>query len=1548
MARAESLAASFIEELRQENETFYGDPRGRGALKDLQQTFPHPWLYVAELIQNAVDEGATRLNLETKGEELVLEHDGRPFEPENVRALCARGVSSKGAGTVGFMGVGFKAVFRSFDTVRISSGEWRFRLSVPVLREEYGNIHREWLGAVLPFWDEHAQAPSEGMNCRFVLSGRVPGLPPVADDVRHVLGDDLALLALLARRGFQWVRCAGQEWGLSEKRTPREDGAGERIEIEAIAKSGGTHRRWILFSTSYIPSADAIARFLEHRDSATPAEREKMYAAARQPRSVEVFCELGPEDIPLVPKHGHLFALLPTGLAIPLGLHVQADWLLAISRRELMQIDGNAWQEEILCCLPRLLRHFLEWLVSKEGPNKEGWNRGYDVLPDVSLADTAAQRWFGRPLAKKRFLAELGELAFLPAVSNDEAVISEFISPTLGRLLPLNQEMEKSVYYPRVLFGGRIVSREMLGLRARTSLKSLGMLTELIPVELQQEWQAGRVGEWLALFPEEARDQRLADLLGSLAEAGGGWKNAPLRCIPTEAGTLISRAEATRLPPDWSFLSGETTIQENLRPYLPAKEATVALQFDNRSRTKHPSASTYLAEITTLKLEELVFRWWESLPVNVTLEQQAGVRAFTCWVRGKQAHRKQLIRKLLAVDSLGRTTLRPIHETLLADPYAAGERRHFFPRVPVVAAIYLEADEGATRADWQSFFESLQPSPRGPFSLEWKGEEMYEQKLRQRIGSIWDPPTQRSGYARASARGIDFDGRRYLLLDCVLPSPLRDRLTAAVLRADDCRAIISWLNERLSIFRDCTRKHVAYIPRNGQYPLEYELQLPCSWVTELRDRKWLFALDGTGPYKPADVLADPDPLRPDAPVAGYFPAGFAAALEAAGISWGSAIPRAPAVRRLQVEGPTASPSMLHQLFQEAVVETRDNPSGRELLARVLTEHDLFPVPEGGTPDGKRRIPWSRVIRKPRIRSDLGRWIVAIESFPEGSAERALLAEVDAFDPTPETTSMAHVLSFLEWVYHTEPDADRVRHVLPLAYQYLQEELQLPGAKGEGWKALHPTAKVFVQRQRCWAAVNGPTELYFDDLPATLPRELKEKLPIVTSGHLGNTEETRHATVEFLGLQRLSNRFLIRLSTEGVLPLPGTWARGFKAIQDYLREMLDEAQCQSPQDEEPSEALAPVELSRYERLQRKILDHLDVVASTEPRAILQANGVAVSGAPDDFAPELCQVLFELWGLGRRRLQLVELSSEVTHLLGKLDSPQKLERLLHQLQTKNVPKRLEPPTVPTSTSNTPLVEADVQPTPLQAPTVGEQAVLTTDQNRPILSLKHPAMPVTKDEVPVPSGPPELPSVPVGSVPNEVPIEEPPDEPVDASGGDYTSERREATLAKLHKKIEALLALGPVPQEAGEDAQAHPGSIRSDDPYRKRVLEYERAHARYPDLKPDGQPGHDVDSYSHPEGHPERRLVRRIEVKGRSARWTGGQIVTMTSRQFVDALERVVEEGTKISPDFDYWLYVVEREAEDLLNVIPIRNPATFATRFEIRGGTWRHRSESGEGV
>src|SRR5207237_8865489 len=73
----------------------------------------------------------------------------------------------------------------------------------------------DWLGAVLPVWDESVDEPSPGMRCRFVLSGRRPGLGSIHADLEKVFMEDRSLLALLGLRGVSEVTVGNVVWRLT-------------------------------------------------------------------------------------------------------------------------------------------------------------------------------------------------------------------------------------------------------------------------------------------------------------------------------------------------------------------------------------------------------------------------------------------------------------------------------------------------------------------------------------------------------------------------------------------------------------------------------------------------------------------------------------------------------------------------------------------------------------------------------------------------------------------------------------------------------------------------------------------------------------------------------------------------------------------------------------------------------------------------------------------------------------------------------------------------------------------------------------------------------------------------------------------------------------------------------------------------------------------------------------------------------------------------------------------------------------------------------------
>jgi hypothetical protein len=672
-----TAAERFIAEVRAKNHAFYANDRGQGALRDLQQTFPHPWLYVGELLQNAVDAGAKRIRLAISEDSrsLVVEHNGTPFDNDHVEALCVRGVSKKGAGTVGFMGIGFKAVFQSFECVDVSSGPWRFRFCVQEVLGEFGDRQRDWLGCVLPEYAGDISAPSAGMTCRFVLRERLARLGPIEDDVTKVLSSDLLVLALLARRGVEEVEWKGQRWVLSQSEKPVDE---QTMRVVLTARHDGNNdtRQWILFSAKYQPSRGAIARFLEHRQIQPTPE-------AQRERLVEVFCPLDKDGFPEPPRRGQAYALLPTGVTMPLGLHVQADWLLVTSRREIMEVETNEWHQEILARLAGLLRSYLQWVTGLRGMPERRLTEAYAVLPDWSETEGAFIAYLQDADCRKALQSALLSLAFLPVRTSNGV---RFVTPTAAKLLPpVLRMLDDPRLLPWALVGEDVISTALLGVRALASLESLELLQPLAVNDLVARWDSGIVGSWREELGSTGAEAhlKLVRSLTSLDE-NPAWRDAPLRCLPSSGGGWIDRQHAVGLPADWdSVPEHDPPLQQWLEPFIATSECRLDWSFD-RSLRRDGAAQAYIASIRRNKLDEVLGAWWTALPDTPEEDTRTRVLDVTCWVLMKQRQRPGLVMRVLCENG----TLASLDGVVLADPYASPSRRRFFPEVPVVSGRY--------------------------------------------------------------------------------------------------------------------------------------------------------------------------------------------------------------------------------------------------------------------------------------------------------------------------------------------------------------------------------------------------------------------------------------------------------------------------------------------------------------------------------------------------------------------------------------------------------------------------------------------------------------------------------------------------------------------------------------------------------------------------------------------------------------------------------------------------------------------------------------------
>lgn len=128
--------------------------------------------------------------------------------------------STKTLGSIGFMGFGFKTVYKRFTRVDISDTcGWKFYYDVGYdafilfprsltcdsekeikLTETMSIYSRNWLGTVIPKWDNAIQPPESGFTTKFTMRN-VPNENmsiPLVDDFIDMLADDNIGVAILS------------------------------------------------------------------------------------------------------------------------------------------------------------------------------------------------------------------------------------------------------------------------------------------------------------------------------------------------------------------------------------------------------------------------------------------------------------------------------------------------------------------------------------------------------------------------------------------------------------------------------------------------------------------------------------------------------------------------------------------------------------------------------------------------------------------------------------------------------------------------------------------------------------------------------------------------------------------------------------------------------------------------------------------------------------------------------------------------------------------------------------------------------------------------------------------------------------------------------------------------------------------------------------------------------------------------------------------------------------------------------------------------------
>ncbi len=1438
--------------------------------------------YLFELVQNALDAGANSIaiRLAENGDALTLQHDGgQPLDEKDVEGLSKIFRSTKGAWSVGFMGIGFKSVFGRFQEAWISGSGWTFRYeTTQVVGQEYGDKQRDLLGAVIPVWDDTIPAPQPGFTTRFEMHRPTEEGRDLQSDLAQFLPEgSRTILAILAASGLERLEVNDQEWELGTSGEP-----GGSLVVTAFTHD--ENLLWRLFPAQFRPSREAVACFLEHRRiQPSEEEREQVYAEAARDRRVLGVLPLDNDGMPKPPPRGRVWATLPTEVTLPFGLHINADWLLNISRTGLREIEDNPWQRGIADSIADILAGFLEWSADTLAEPDRA-KAAFKALALPSLEAGGLETL----LASEHWLSglrnRLEEAAVFPVWTGETGRLA-FSKPgdTVVPPAPLARAFSKYPdLRPAVLLKGSVLMGDVLGPDALKLLRRIGLLCEMSPQELEQAWQGGLEDCWKQ-FPGEHESRRrllfrlwaaVADLLSDEA-----WRDVDLHCIRSVAGKWHPVTEVVflneRLPTKREPGGSET--RGFVEPLVPDENrlgdewvATLRQRRRNEPEQKILSQAWDWIErhARGISLLEVVEAAVNNLKLSANPDWSVLV-PLGHW--SKHRNRPDLLAHVLVESENGQRGL-PVGEALLATPYVehGRDRALLFPANPVISSAYLDQDpKHASSREWRAFFEKA--GAKGGLEVRCL-EDFASRGKRELVAKFLGTDVNAIGESNDSGyRLLDFD------IEPSLPGPDAPRELRGALAA--------WIEDGSQVLHANGRRQCSYFyyhsnTRHGT--------TQSAWVIKLSKLAWVPCEDGEL-RRPQDVLPWSDPAREDAPVAQLSPE-LLSVLEQEGVKFGTAIPEATSLRRLAAVGFRLDAEELAELLSQCRHQVTSDKD-RGLLDRALQE---LTVPSSNS----QRFPLDRIVRRVggSHRGGLGGWVVPVDRIED--VLRRELEHPDFARDFPDTTTGGQALDYIREVWkraRSSPEglANEVRDVLPTAYAYCLEDCQEDVALSEQWEEAATEAVVFAERD--WVVLTEADNTYLDDIEDRLFLPSKHQVRIVTGGHLGHSRSQQLCTAEAIGLPLLSSSVIMEWHCEEETPISDDWVSRFDLTCQLLRRVRGSEQEESDGAGIETEKLPMLIRVRELALKVRVLngdsEHVPVNARLHKRAL------SVAGRPIQFASDAAKELLREYSFGQR----ADLAADLTGMLTAIDVDRDFHFAADKFRRSHAPKFKWPPVVLLDLDHEEATGPGDEPTgpastaaPIRDERQGADA--PTDQARPSGASGRGKPNLSGDGKAVDDQ---------TGQPGELEREE-----SGSTGGSYTRDRALARQNALAEQLRSSLK-GEIAPNPEEDDAAETGISNEDRPtalgdeeYRKVAARYEREAGREPELGDPRQTGWDIRSTD-----PRTKAVRLIEVKGRGRPWDEDEVVELTRAQIGKAFETAEKQATD-----SWYLYVVEKTDDD----------------------------------
>ena len=339
----------------------------QGALKRLVGIWNDPSHALVELLQNADDADATLVGYKVLSSGILLNHNGNPFTEPEVKAICSIDDSTKDAEKhTGFMGIGFKAVFKLSDSPYIFCTPWKFRFSPDGFDKD------EWGWILIPRWVDHtlteiAELPDE-RTC-FWLPYKKDLSKNAIDTIEHEILERFDSLCLMFLRNVKKIRIESYD-----ERTRNLSLEGEVI-IED--RDGQENKRQFKIARKRFPVIDEVKAEYPVWDSGRGKAKV---------REVVLAFSLDSGGNLQAMTDSPLYTFLPTDYFHGLRFAVQGDFILDTQRSRMD--ESLKWNRWLWRCVKELLIHSIDGFIDDYGNQVKGFKEHeemryhfYRILP---------------------------------------------------------------------------------------------------------------------------------------------------------------------------------------------------------------------------------------------------------------------------------------------------------------------------------------------------------------------------------------------------------------------------------------------------------------------------------------------------------------------------------------------------------------------------------------------------------------------------------------------------------------------------------------------------------------------------------------------------------------------------------------------------------------------------------------------------------------------------------------------------------------------------------------------------------------------------------------------------------------------------------------------------------------------------------------------------------------------------------------------------------------------------------------------------------------